>query len=352
MIDRLTFAVPGDLDTPTGGYLYDKHIVTGLRDRGFTVDVLDLGDGFPVPTAETRKTAFDLLAGAVSRSDAIVVDGLALGVLPECAEMIAGKSLLVALVHHPLYLETGHDPETTERLRRSEHLALSFADFVITTSKLTADAVEADFSVPPLKIASVEPGFDRPSTLPPFREGPHVDILSVGAVVPRKGHAELIEALSGLTVLDWTLTIVGALDRDTDYARRVSDTIESHALSDRVVLKGAVTSDELDRLFASSDVFALASDHEGFGMAYAEAILNGLPVIGTTGGAVKTTVPDDAGILIDPGDIPALRKALSDVVSQTGFRRSLAEAARRHRSRYRTWDESADCFADLLKELK
>ena len=66
-----------------------------------------------------------------------------------------------------------------------------------------------------------------------------------------------------------------------------------------------------------SDLFVLASRYEGFGMAYAEAIAHGLPVIGTTAGAIPDTVPASAGILVPPGDAPALAAALRRLIENT-----------------------------------
>ena len=74
-------------------------------------------------------------------------------------------------------------------------------------------------------------------------------------------------------------------------------------------MRGAVGDDELARLHAEADVFVLASRHEGYGMAFAEAINHGLPVIGTRAGAIPETVPAGAGILVDPDDAPALAAA-------------------------------------------
>ena len=52
MVRRVVFAVPGDLDTPTGGYAYDKRIIAELRTLGWEVAVLDLGSSFPRPDAQ------------------------------------------------------------------------------------------------------------------------------------------------------------------------------------------------------------------------------------------------------------------------------------------------------------
>ena len=101
MVKRVTFAVPGSLDTPTGGYAYDRRIIAELRQLGWSVECLDIGEGFPAPDAATRSAARALLS-AISAGEPIVLDGLALGVLPDVAAELARKHPLVALVHHPL----------------------------------------------------------------------------------------------------------------------------------------------------------------------------------------------------------------------------------------------------------
>ena len=99
----LTFVVPGDLETRTGGYGYDRRIVDGLRERGWRVDVVSLDGTFPFPTRAAREEAGRALA-AIPDGATVLIDGLALGVLPDEAEREGKRLNLVALVHHALAL--------------------------------------------------------------------------------------------------------------------------------------------------------------------------------------------------------------------------------------------------------
>ena len=106
MVRRIAFAVPGDLAAPTGGYAYDRRLIAELKQIGWQVDLVNLGDGFPWPSKRTRKTAEARLI-AVPNGDTIVVDGLAFGVLPDEGLNLRANHPLIALVHHPLALESG-----------------------------------------------------------------------------------------------------------------------------------------------------------------------------------------------------------------------------------------------------
>jgi len=141
----LAFAAPGALTTPTGGFVYDRHIVVGLRSLGWRIDALDLGNGFPFPSVAARALALARLA-ALPADQPIVIDGLALGVLPDAAARLRA---LTALVHHPLALESGLSFSDAAALRVSEAEALACARRVIVTSPFTARLV-------------VRPGYGQP----------------------------------------------------------------------------------------------------------------------------------------------------------------------------------------------
>jgi glycosyltransferase involved in cell wall biosynthesis len=87
-------------------------------------------------------------------------------------------------------------------------------------------------------------------------------------------------------------------------------------------------------------------------MAFAEAIAHGLPVIGTTAGAIPDTVPDGAGILVPPDDAAALAHVLRRLITNDGERETLATAARAAAARLPTWPQSAEAFARAIEAVR
>jgi glycosyltransferase involved in cell wall biosynthesis len=347
VVKHAAFAVPGHLDTPTGGYAYDKRIIAELERVGWQIALIDLGEGFPWPSAAARSKARLRLLQAPAGWP-IVVDGLALGVLPDVAAELVNP--LLALVHHPLALEWGLSTERADLLRHSERRSLACARGVIVTSRSTAWILASDYGVPMQRITVARPGNDRVTRARGSLGGvPH--LLSVGAVVPRKGFDVLVGALARLADLEWRLTIAGDLTRDPATAERLQADITRHGLSRLVTTPGAVSPERLAALYDSADLFVLASRFEGYGMAYAEALAHGLPVIGTNAGAIPDTIPHDAGLLVDADDVAALADALHRAIVDPHLRQKLSEAALAAARQLPTWAQSAERFADALDAL-
>jgi glycosyltransferase involved in cell wall biosynthesis len=344
------FAVPGDLDTPTGGYAYDRRMIAELRELGWRPEVINLGEGFPRPSALTRAAAKAQLAD-VPKGRPIVIDGLAFGVLPEAAEELQATHPLVALVHHPLALETGLAADEAAALRESEGRALSCTRGVIANSGATARALAADYGVPAERITVAPPGTDRAPAMRRKGTSTLVALLAVGAVVPRKGYDVLVAALAQLLDLPWRLTIAGDCGRDGETAAKLRADIVRHRLEPRVTIEDAVKVERLSELYAGFDLFVLPSRYEGFGMAYAEAIAHGLPVIGTTAGAIPETVPASAGVLIPPDDVSALAAALRRLIEDGDERARLAAGARAAAEKLPTWRASAELFSQAIERV-
>jgi glycosyltransferase involved in cell wall biosynthesis len=347
---RAVFAIPGDLDSPTGGYAYDRRMIAELRRLGWTIEPLALSGRFPAPDAATLAETYRILA-RLPIGLPIIVDGLALGALPEIGSHLGPDHRLVAMVHHPLALESGVTPERAAMLRVSERAALRTARAVIVNSRATAAVLTAEFDVPANHITVAWPGTDH-AAITPVAGSDVPRLLSVGSVVPRKGFDLLVAALATLKELPWTLTIVGDDGRDPATTQAVRRAIDVAGLGSRITLTGTLPAAELPKRYAAADVFVLASRYEGYGMAYAEAIAHGLPVIGTTAGAIAEAVPEGTGILVPPDDVPALADALRHMLRNPAARRGFAEAARQAALRQPRWADSAALFASALAAVQ
>jgi glycosyltransferase involved in cell wall biosynthesis len=268
--------------------------------------------------------------------------------LPEIAQRLRQTHCLIALVHHPLALETGLRTEQRAALHASEEAALSSARHVIASSGTTKELLVCDFKVPPERVSVVSPGTDACASYAE-RSNEYVRLLAVGSVVPRKGYDVLVAALGRMRDLAWTLVIAGDCSRSPETVRRIEGELARLDLGERVVLRGAVSPGEVAGLYDTSDIFVLSSRYEGYGMAYAEAIAHGLPVIGTTAGAVPATVPENAGILVPVDDVDALTDALRRLIQNPAERQKLAAGARA--SRFPSWREQARKFARILESV-
>jgi glycosyltransferase involved in cell wall biosynthesis len=345
---RVTWAIPGDIRTVTGGYAYDRRIIAELKRLGWEVELVSLGDGFPRPSAEEKAFAAARLLAAPSQHP-IVIDGLAFGALPEAAGALHRTHRVIALVHHPLALETGLTARESDALLASERAALASTRHVIITSPWTADVLTKRFGVAPERMTVVLPGTDRA----PFAAGSNTPLclLSVGAIGVRKSFDLLVDALAPLADRSWRLVIAGDRTRDPAATARLDALIAQHRFGERIDVPGKVSADQLEALYAGADLFVLPSRFEGYGMAFAEALAHGLPVIGTTGGATPYTVPASAGRLVAPGDVEALTKALRELIENNDVRRRLATGAREAAARLPSWAGSGAAFSDLLTRL-
>ncbi len=311
---ELVFVVPGRLDQLTGGYLFDRHIVRGLRARGRVVRVIEL-------TGRRPKANAAVLAGVADGMET-VVDGLVLANLGEVVAAQARRLRLIAFVHGPLAQESGLPPAEAKRAAHREAALLLRFRGVLCPSRKTAAAVE-NYGVSPDRIAIVPPGTVKPNRLRP-RRGP------VRALLAR------------IRDLDWNLLCVGSLERDPPTARSVRRMISAVGLKRRITLAGEWPPQSVTYAYRTSDAFVLPSFHEGYGMVFAEAMAYGLPLIATAAGAIPETVSPKAALLVPPGDSPALARALRRVIAEPALAVRLAAGSRAAGARLPEWPKATE----------
>jgi glycosyltransferase involved in cell wall biosynthesis len=345
----LAFVSPGALDQLTGGYLFGRRIVDGLRDMGRRVRVCELEGTFP-DADEAARTAAARTLGALPDGSVAVIDGLALPAFDECLGHEAQRLRVIGFIHHPLSLETGLGADSARHYAAVEARLWPLLRGVLCPSAITASAVIAS-GVAAARVAVTPPGTDKPASLPERTRAGPPHLLAVGTITPRKGHRVLIEALAALRDLDWRLTCIGSLERDRAEAAALRDAIATAGLADRVTLAGERPHADLAAAYRDADVFVLPSYHEGYGMAYAEALAYGLPIVASTAGAIREVVPESAALFAPPGDAIALREALRRVLVDAGLRDRLAAGAARAAAALPDWPTAVRRWAEACERL-
>lgn len=148
-------------------------------------------------------------------------------------------------------------------------------------------------------------------------------ILSVGRLVPEKGHALLLRSFALLNDQDWKLAIVGSGPLRDDLLKLAAEL----GVSARVVFVEATRN--IDFWYSTASIFVLSSISEGFPNALLEAMAAGLPCVSFDCSAGPAEIIDDgiSGVLIPPGDISRLAWELDRLVRSPSLRRALSMAA-------------------------
>lgn len=340
------FVIPGDINLPTGGYIYDRRVLALLPQYGVAPEHIALSGAYPAPSkadlAEAERTLQALPPDMV-----LLIDGLAFGAMP--AELVTRiRQPIVALVHHPLFLETGLTHDEQRHLHLTEKTALAFAKAVVAVSPSTMETLEDEFAVPRAKITMAKPGTDAAARA--SGTGTPLQLLAVGSVVPRKAHDLLVRALALVPAQDWQLTIAGPMDRSSEAHAELMHALAETGLALKVRLLGALSQQELDRLYAAADIFVLASLHEGYGMVLGEAMARGLPIVCTTGGAAAETAPDAAALKVAPGDVQALGAAIARLIGEPDLRKRMGDAAWAAGQHLPRWEDTARLIAGVVKK--
>jgi glycosyltransferase involved in cell wall biosynthesis len=148
------------------------------------------------------------------------------------------------------------------------------------------------------------------------------EILYAGRLSPEKGVRELVAAADGLP-----LVVVG----DGPLRDEVPEAF------------GFLPHDQLELRYARAAVVACPSHREGFGVVCAEAMAHGRPVVaGDVGGLRDLVVHEETGLLVPPGDVAALREALTRLLGDPELRRRFGEAGRARIAEHFTWSRFAD----------
>jgi teichuronic acid biosynthesis glycosyltransferase TuaC len=165
-------------------------------------------------------------------------------------------------------------------------------------------------------------------------------ILSVGALIPRKGQDLLIAALPALP--DAMLMLAGRGDSEGDYRALASKL----GVADRVAFLGSVPHDDLPALFAAADVMALVSSSEGLANAWVEALACGTPIVASDVGGIQELVKTPEAGRIVARTPEAIATAIKDILANPPSREAVAANVSAF-----SWAENAKQLAAFFRQV-
>jgi glycosyltransferase involved in cell wall biosynthesis len=348
----------GDLETVSGGYLYDRMLVDHLRRSGDRVEIISL------PWRSYPRHLFDNLSPTIHRrlldfrGDLLLQDELNHPSLFWVNRRLKLRLRypLLTIVHHLRSQE--QRPAWQNRIYRfiERSYLQTVAGFIfnsLTTRQTVSDLGLPLDQVPSIVALPAGDQFDPGVTAEHIRlravePGP-LRVIFLGSLIPRKGLHTLLQALASLPEGLLTLTVVGSAEVDPAYARRIERQVSRLGLADRVQLRGSLSKPDLAAALRRHHVLAVPSSYEGYGIVYLEAMGFGLPALATTSGAAREIItPGQDGFLVPPGDPVALAHRLAQLARDRDL---LAEMGCRALHRFYsqpTWSDTASHIRDFM----
>ncbi len=356
---RAALVIYGSLDILSGGYLYDRMLVSFLEASGDQVEVVAL------PQREYARAVRDNFSWKLLRR----LEGLEIDVLLQ--DELCHPSLfwlnnrlkrrvnypIVTIVHH---LRSSEPRATIANwlYRWVERRYLQSVDGFIYNSQTTRGVIERIVGRNRPGVIAFPAGDRLDQEITPAeisarsrKTGP-LRVFFLGNVIPRKGLHVLIQALARLPKNSWRLTVAGSLEMAAEYAAAIQHQVLSGGYVEQVRFLGPLAETELAENLRRHHVLALPSFYEGFGIVYLEGMGFGLPAVGTTAGAASEIITHEIdGYLTPPGDAQTLSEYLNELAQDRDRLAEMSFAALERFKRHGSWEETGAQIRQFLHDV-
>lgn len=335
-------------DHSTGGYAFNFRMARALRNAGHSVSIVHYST-LPRSIRGSRLlgTLFLPFSSALRSKDLIIISK-SYSFMPLLRTVLPlFRTPVLYMVHHLQWHDSSGKPSRTRRAL--VRWFVSAGDRVWVNSESTAADV-SELGIPRERMAVIPPGFDA-FAFPEYSRRPlPVRILTVGSICPRKDQMTLVRSCALLEGTDFELHILGDETQDPVYSASVRREVEKLGLGPRTFFHGHLPMEELHGFYGKAHLLANLSRWEGYGMAVAEGLYAGLPVVAADAGAVPELITDGIeGYLVPPGDADSCAERLSLLISDAALREQMSASAIRRAERLYRWTDTEREFIKLAE---
>ena len=340
----------GKKDFLSGGYIFNWRMAGRLAEEGAEVDVIHfrtVPEG--LPGRAFRESMYVCGRIVRFRPDVVVVSKSYSSAGPfRMLQPFLGTPV-VYLMHHLEWMDQRN--RMRSRLYKGYvRWLLGMADAVWVNSMSTKRGV-METGIDPDRLFCIPPGFDKGAEPLPDRSlrGGPLRLLCVGSIAPRKAQDVLIRACAILPEGSFSLELAGNMDNGAGYSREVMDLVSELGLEGSVTFMDGLCREELAASYDRADVLVHPARWEAFGMAVAEAMWRGLPVIASDVAALPELVRHGVNGLLVPPDSPGeLAQALGAMAADPDLRLRMGRESRIMAQKMNDWNDTEAAFAGLV----
>ena len=302
---KFTFFYPGNINQKTGGYIYENNILKFSKTNKYPINFIELSSNFPNPNIQDIENLHKI-TNNIKSDNILIFDGLVLEGLHKSINIL-DHFKIIALIHHPLYLEF-NGKKSEEFFKRAIKIYKKI-DYFIVTSHTTKKLLSKTFKIKSSKISIVEPGIEK---FKKYKKIPSskVKLLTCGSIIERKKYDYLINEIKNIDNIQ--LNIVGDVSRENKYANKIKNIINNNNLENKVILHGKISQVKLEKIYSNCDFYISTSEYEGFGMSLANAVLSKLPIISYKTSTIEKTIGKAGVLYFDSHNKDTLKKLIND----------------------------------------
>lgn len=326
----------------TGGNIYNAHVLQQADTNNFPL--------VSFPLNYRHAVNLDGIPRASSSEHLLLWDSLFISLLAQ-----QGKSFnsIEALLLHYLPSENPMlSAFARDRLRTNEENAISRVDGLIATGVKLMNRIKTRW--PDKRVFLCEPGIAKPflrrkAHLGWFKTPHRLQLLTVANITPAKGHMALANILSTLPTNCWHWHLVGHTASDRRCFYQLRKTIDRSKIGNQVTFHGLLKPNRLAHLMDKMDIYLSTSRFESYGMAVAEAVAKGLPVVTIRAGENdRLVIHNKNGFVVEQGEYKRFRRYLTKLITNRRLYRNFRQQQRVEKLR---WEDTFSCFRRACESI-